>query len=45
MRGREVTPQAPIVAAGLVAASMLPVLVSMLIGTCMAIVFTLKPET
>ncbi len=40
-RGREVVPQAPMVAAGLVDGTIVPVLVSMAMGTSMAMVFTL----
>src|SRR4051794_38139948 len=45
IRGREVVPHAPMVAAGLVEASKVPVLVSIVIGTSIAMVFTLYPET
>ena len=41
MRGREVVPQEPMVASGSVAASLVPERVSMLIGTSIAMVFTL----
>src|SRR5213594_2963201 len=45
IRGRDVVPQIPIVAAVEVDASTLPVLVSQVIGTWRAMALTAKPET